>query len=392
MARVTTEKMVAGGDCIAKIDGKTVFIPHAVPGETLEIEITSSKRDYDTAKIVAVIAASAHRVQPACSYYGVCGGCNMMHIDARFQRTMRTSILADCFVRAGVAAQTIRVLHGNDLGYRARFSLHDGGLSGKNSNTIVPVERCVCATDEVNAWLAATPHAKRQHGTLHVFGDSRVMPRADCADKTTARVVAAADGDEQVSCVNSDAASVTIQLCGKKIAFDVRGFFQSNMDMLEKSLGVICGNFHGKNVLDMYAGCGTFSCFLADAFEHVTLVERNKDALVFASLNMRGKNYTSYGISGNAWAARFSAERAFDVAVVDPPRSGMEKTVRDFLCASNIPHIVSVSCNPSTHARDVAALVNSGYTLVSLFLLDFYPNTSHIESVAILKKISFTDV
>jgi len=99
---VKAEKLVFGGDCIAHVNGKAVFIPYAVPGETLDIEIISSKRDYDKAKIVSVRAPSPHRRPPACAYYGLCGGCNMMHIDDAYQRSLRKSVLADCFSRAGI--------------------------------------------------------------------------------------------------------------------------------------------------------------------------------------------------------------------------------------------------------------------------------------------------
>ena len=135
----------------------------------------------------------------------------------------------------------------------------------------------------------------------------------------------------------------------------------------------------------MYAGCGTFSVFLSDIFEKTTLVEHNRDALVFAEQNLSGKNHESIGLSGAKWATA-NRNAYFDAAVIDPPRSGMEKEVLEYLCRSGIPQIRSVSCDPATQARDTAALVQSGYVLKRLYLLDFYPNTSHIESLAVLEK------
>ena len=143
----------------------------------------------------------------------------------------------------------------------------------------------------------------------------------------------------------------------------------------------------GKTVLDMYAGSGTFSVFLADFFERVVLVEHNRDALVFAEENLRGKQHESFGLSGEKWV-QYSAQNTiaqyggFDAVVIDPPRSGMEKEVCKWLCRTHVPQIRSVSCNPSTHARDAAFLVRAGYKLTKLFLLDFYPHTAHIESLA----------
>ena len=178
-----------------------------------------------------------------------------------------------------------------------------------------------------------------------------------------------------------------VEIFGKKIAFDVQGFFQSNLEVLEKTISEITRNMGGRNVLDMYSGCGTFSVFLTDLFDKVCLVEHNRDAIVFAEQNLSGTRHESFGLSGENWI-KYSAQNyitnngEFESVVIDPPRSGMEKEVCKWLCRSKIPQIRSVSCNPSTHARDAAFLVKSGYTLSKLFLLDFYPHTAHIESLA----------
>ncbi len=132
--------------------------------------------------------------------------------------------------------------------------------------------------------------------------------------------------------------------------------------------------------------------FLADLFENVVLVEHNRDALVFAEQNLAGKKHESFGLSGETWTkyhAQTFVERngAFDAVVVDPPRSGMEKSVRKWLSESGIPSIRSLSCDIATQARDVKFLVrNGGYKLKELYLLDFYPQTGHIESLAVLEK------
>ncbi|MDE7383103.1 MAG: methyltransferase, partial [Treponemataceae bacterium] len=155
--------------------------------------------------------------------------------------------------------------------------------------------------------------------------------------------------------------------------------------LLELAITEICRDLHGKNALDIYAGCGTFSVFLSALFENIVLVEHNRDALVFAEHNLIGKKHESFGLTGAKWA-RLSHNEQFDAAVIDPPRSGMEKEMVDFLCNSNIPDIRCLSCDAATQARDVSRLVKAGYNIEKAFLLDFYPNTSHIESLVVLKK------
>ena len=406
---VTAEKLTFGGDCIARVNGKAVFIPYAIPGETLDIEIISSKRDYDKARIVSVCAPSPHRRIPECPYYGICGGCNMMHIDDAYQLSLRKSVLADCFSRAGIDIPEIDVIAGKSEGYRARFLLHDGGLVARDGKSVVPVTRCAVATDEVNAWFSETAFENRPHGLIRIFGDKKVVGSAEANGKKIVSVQCSKSEstEEAVKTAaqnvhgkkikmppkrfagtrSSPDTAVKIAIGGKEIGFDVRGFFQSNTDVLERAIEKVCTSLSGKNALDLYAGCGTFSVFLADTFEHVTLVEHNRDALVFAEQNMAGKNHASFGVSGAAWVRDFAKTAPlFDAAVADPPRSGMEKEVCEWLCKSGIPYIRSLSCDPVTHARDAAKLIRSGYRLASLSLLDFYPNTCHIESLAIFEK------
>lgn len=399
---IITDKIVFGGDCIGKNDGKTIFVPYAVPGEKLEVEVTASKRDYDTARIVHILGPSPHRIEPVCPYYGLCGGCNMMHIEPAYQRELRAQVLSDCFRRCGVAVPETGVISGPDTGYRCRFQLNDGGLTGKNSSTIIPVTSCPVADAEINGWLSEMKPSLRPSGRVHLFGADCVvsaggkngekiavsLPETDSAPVRTGggrktvknRVVKHFAGT-----ILSQEDIVTVSLLGKNISFDVRGFFQSNMTVLESAIRALCRGMGGANVLDMYSGCGTFSVFLADLFDSVTLVEHNRDALVFAEQNMAGKKHASFGISGEKWVQQFAPSQPhFDAVVVDPPRSGMENAVCGWLCESGIPVIRSLSCDPATHARDISRLVSAGYRLESLTLLDFYPNTCHIESLASL--------
>ena len=403
--QIVAEKMVFGGNCLAKVNGKNVFVPYAVPGETLEIEVTKSFRDYDLARITRIIKASPHRVQPFCPLYEKCGGCNMQHISAEYQRTLRANMLKDSFAREGLTVPDVQIISGSEKSYRARIQLTSGGFNEKESNAVVPLASCPVATDCINSYLAAVPQDKRPLGRVHIFGDSRVqnasvfehlilaeekkslkLGQQDMSEKLKKRVkhyvkprFAGTIADEANTC--------QITLAGKTIQFDARGFFQSNLDVLEKTIATLTTNLGGKNALDMYAGAGVFSVFLSDLFEKVTLVEHNRDALVQAEINLAGKKHESYGVSGAKWvrenaAQILSGEGNFDAVIIDPPRSGMEKEVRDWLCANKVGQIRSVSCDPATHARDAAALVKSGYSLAKLYLLDFYPQTSHIESLA----------
>lgn len=401
---VKIEKIVAGGDCLAKINGKNVFIPYTIPGETVEVEITKTFRDYDFAKVVRIIEKSPHRVEPFCPLYGKCGGCNMQHISSDYQIELRKSILKDSFVREGLEVPEIEVVSGSERNYRSRIQLTDGGFNEKDSNSIVNLDFCPVATPEINEYLKSVPQNQRPRGRVHIFGDKRVLNEnhllvADENRSGQKEIEIRGVGQKKKSKVKAKKNTYfkgtlqnqnnvcSLNILGKKIDFDVQGFFQSNLEVLEKSVEKVTTNMGGKNVLDMYSGCGTFSVFLSDIFEKTTLVEHNRDAIVFAETNLVGTKHESYGQSGEKWVLQ-NAEKIledngrFDAVVIDPPRSGMEKEVCKWLCKNKTWQIRSVSCNPSTHARDAAFLVKSGYNIKKLYLLDFYPQTSHIESLA----------
>lgn len=404
---IITDKTVFGGNSIGKIDGKTVFIPYTMPGETLEINITDSKRDYDNAEIAKIVTPSPHRVEPKCKYYGKCGGCNMMHIDYEYQKQLRVQMLEDIFAQSGIDIKDkVEVIAGPEYNYRARFQLNNGGLCEKNSNNVVQIDRCECAEEVINSFLT-TKDDSAMKGRLHLFGSDYVEKTGAGQEKLSITIpenkekvdksrlsgnkskkLKLKDNHYFAGTVASPENSITVSIGGKQLSFDVRGFFQSNLFVFEKVTKLICDTLvPGQNILDMYAGCGSISAFLADKFENVILVEHNRDAIVYAEQNMQGKKHVSYGLSGANWAktcAQYCGK--FDACVVDPPRSGMEKEVCDYLCKSNIPQIRSLSCDPATHARDLARLIKAGYSLNQVYLLDFYPHTSHIESLAILSK------
>ena len=400
--KIIAEKIVFGGNSLTKIDGKNVFVPFAIPGETLEVQITKNFRDYDIAEITSIINPSNHRIEPPCKYYQKCGGCNMLHIDYDFQKKLRTQILSDLFFQQGIDLKNqIEIISGPSSNYRCRFQLNDGGLSERASNNIIPIENCFCAEKMINDYLQNTPFEKRPKGRIPLFASDfsekkEVMIYQEIQKNQEKNSSYIKNGKKKkikknvhfAGTVYSPENGVTVTLNNKKISFDVRGFFQSNLFVFEKVLNLILQNLDGgKNILDMYAGCGSISAFLSDLYENVVLVEHNRDALVYAEQNLFEKKHTSFGMSGAMWIKNCASScLPFDACVIDPPRSGMEKEVCDYLCSSNIKKIISLSCDPSTHARDCKKLIEAGYKIEKIYLLDFYPNTSHIESLVIFQK------
>src|SRR5574344_1286749 len=393
---VKTENFLYDGNTIAKINGKTVLIPYSMPNETLTIKIVETKKDYDIAKIITIEEPSANRVSPKCKYYTKCGGCNMMHINQDYQRELKKNILIDLFAQNNIDAKNlIETLCDKDTNYRSRFQFTDGGLSEKATNNIIKIDECLCAEPIINDYLKSNSQLF-PNGRIHLFGSEKIIGTDKVIICNNEKTTPSVKNNHEIKNYKSkhyfsgtilnDNSIVEIELLNKKISFDVRGFFHSNLSVFEKVLKLILNSLpEGKNVLDMYAGCGSISTFLSDKYENVTLVEHNRDALVFAETNMSGKKHTSYGMSGASWCKNCASSCGkFDAIVIDPPRSGIEKEVINYLTTIKSPYIRYLSCNPSTQARDIKKLISNGYKLEKLYLLDFYPNTSHIESLAIL--------
>ncbi len=419
---ITTEKMVLGGDCIAKNEGKTIFLPYSLPEEKINAEIVEEKRDYSIAKIKEILQASPYRVKAPCPLYEKCGGCNMLHISNEYQRELKKIMMRDAFLREGIELniEDITCVSGSPLHYRSRFQFHNGGLMERQTNNIIPLTNCPMANPLINKYLEEVPFEDRPQGRCQIFASEKITSIPQGFDK----IIIAKNTESQRSQKEKNSREkknpqytpngrklpkqkkikaqfagtfsnqediCTLELNGEKITFDVQGFFQSNLELLEKTIPLITEDIGGKNVLDMYSGCGTFSVFLKHKFENICLVEHNRGAIVYAEQNLNGFPHESYGLSGQVWT-QYHAENhikehgPFDAAIVDPPRSGMEKAVCQWLCSSGIPKIKSLSCDIATHARDAKFLIRSGYKLKKIYLLDFYPGTSHIESLASFEK------
>lgn len=380
--KILSEKIIFGGQCIGKKeDGKIIFINNALPNEELLVKIIEDKKDFAVAEVDEVLTPSPHRVIPFCKYYGKCGGCNLQHASEEYQKELRINILMDAFQRSGFvknklgALPTIDYIGGNNKNYRNRFQFSKGGLKKKSSKDVVKIDECAIANKLIQNFIKNQLKNYPNTPRLQIFaselcnGNKKLFSTDFSTDNTDV---------------------VTVSLCGKDISFNVKGFFQSNLEVLEKILPILTKDLSGKNLLDMYAGVGTLSSFCCNKFENVTLVEHNKHALEFAknNLQMENKSLTTYAMDGFTWTKLIEKRKIpkidYDAVIIDPPRTGMEKQVLNYLINNKVPIIRSVSCDPVTHARDIAALVKVGYKLEKLYLLDFYPNTSHVESMAFL--------
>jgi hypothetical protein len=366
---VESEKYVFQGVSLAKLNGKVVFIPFSLPDEKLKIEIVNEKKNYINARVVEVLEPSPARITPRCQYFYLCGGCNMQMAKDEMQRFLRCESVKDTFFKFHIEAP-IEVVFDKDWEYRARFQfhIHEKKLSflGEKSSSFVPITDCPVACKEIRAYLKTSLifDDVKEGDRIHVFA---------CNGKVFSDLQ-----DENVS----------LNILNKHFSFSPKAFFQSNLGMLEKLITILDKNImRGERLLDFYSGVGTFSSFFVDKFEELHLVEHNKASLEMAKINLGqsdARKQFFHAISSENWAFLKEAKLFFDVAIVDPPRQGIDKRSMDWFCKKHVRKLFYVSCDPVTFSRDAFVLITQGgYRLEKYYLLDFYPQTHHIESLGI---------
>ncbi|GMO65089.1 MAG: RsmD family RNA methyltransferase [Treponemataceae bacterium] len=384
--KLRVEKIVAGGNGFSHFGGKAVFIPDALPDETIEAETVSEKKDFINAKLTAVLEASAHRVAPLCKLYGECGGCNLQNADYEYQLELKRTIIRDVFARAGIPLSALSpipptedfapiVTHKSPpWEYRSRIQLHRTaknkyGFKSRNEKFVVPVDDCPIAVAAIRAALQKQQFDSTENmQRFTVFSSGSHVFCEDNSGKTS---------------------EYRIPILNNEVYFDIRGFFQSNMHLLEEMLPLVTENITGNTLLDLYCGSGVFALF--SCLHHpekglhaknITLVEQDKISLACAQknfLSLAGNTPPNlFALSCKDWVKTF-AKASFDSVIVDPPRSGLEPEVSDWLCKHKAHRICYVSCNPVTLARDSVKLLQAGYTVRAFHFFDFYPQTSHIE-------------
>lgn len=374
---LTIQRLVSGGDGLGFLDGLAVFVPLSAPGDVLSVRMREVRRDYAKAEILELIEASPQRVVPACPLYGECGGCNLMHISYEAQAAARLDIFLEAFRRAGVYLPAeVGIAVSQPFGYRNRAQFHHGsdgtvGYARRNSNAIIPIRDCPILVQCLREWLGTMEQNSQSPG-------SAGLARSSSPGLADNNRFVAFGAQDRVWMEGRDS-EVQVEVGGKTFLFNIKGFFQSNLAMLEQLVATVCSGMSGAKAADLYAGIGLFGAFLKDSFDRVVCVEQDIQAAGYACRNVgRDADFAASGME--QWTASAQAKAPYGYVVVDPPRSGLAPVVRTWLGRSKPPVIGYVSCDPVSLARDASVLVSSGYHIEQVRIFDFYPQTGHVES------------
>jgi 23S rRNA (uracil1939-C5)-methyltransferase len=373
LVEVTIEKVVAGGEGLARHAGKVVFVPLALPGERVIVKIVQSKRDFARSELVRVITAHPERVAPACPHYQSCGGCDLQQASYPLQMVIKQAIVAEAWQRLAH-----RSLPATDFfatapwRYRTRMQLHQAvgqaGFMGRDGRSIIPVPQCQTVAEPLVAQLRLTqPAAVSEAGSVRQNFVLTDQGLTSDPTQTEARITVA----------------------GQTLYFDPQGFFQSNLEGLAiltawllRHLPPIVGK--ASHLLDLYGGVGTFSVLLKPVWESTSIVENDARLLALARQNLADRRAEFFAGSVEAWLSTRPRPAKYWV-LVDPPREGLSADLRRWLIRQKPHCLVYIACNPVTQARDLAELLDGGYQVAQSAIFDFYPQTAHIETAVILQ-------
>jgi len=420
---------------ITRLDGKTIFVEGALPGEKVEYVSVRKKPTFEVARLERILKASPSRVTPRCPHFGVCGGCSMQHLDPDAQVAAKQRVLESNLWHLGrlKAEQLYAPIYGAPWGYRLRARLSarnvpkkGGVLIGfheRKSSYVADMRQCEILPPHVSALLLPLREL------VSALSISRAMPQIEVAvgETVTALVLRIleplSEADEALLRVFADRHGVAFYLQTKGPAtayrfypldgpqlsyrlpdYDVEHFFSPteftqvnhaiNRVLVRRALALLDPQ-SGERIADMFCGLGNFTLPMARSGAAVVGIEGSAELVRRAE-----ENAAANGLHGrvdylvaNLFAATtesLAALGTFDKMLIDPPREGAVELVNAIgeNSGSGPRRIVYVSCNPATLARDAAILVtHKGYRLRGAGVVNMFPNTSHVESMALFEKL-----
>jgi tRNA/tmRNA/rRNA uracil-C5-methylase (TrmA/RlmC/RlmD family) len=399
-----------GGEAVGRLpDGKACFVPYAIPGERVVIDVIEERRRWARGRLVEVVDASADRVDAPCPYFGQdddgtprCGGCALQHVAPERQAIMKQRVVREQLERIGglVDPPVAETVTPAPFGYRttARFAVDDDGRLGfrrLRSNEVIPVDTCILLTSETQG--------VRDEARDGWAGVEEVTVRA--GDRGRVLVVAPGPGavpplpagDADVALLSAGGAAAPLRGTGvvrmRAAGLDYRvsptSFFQAGQPGAEALIQLVreaAAVRPGESALDLYAGVGLFAKALAADGATVTAIETHPGAVADAEVNLAGLPAQVLREPVDAAVTRLVAEgRWHDVVVLDPPRAGAGPALAAALPQLEARAVIYVSCDPAALARDARALIDAGMVLERATPVDQFAQTAAIETVAVFR-------
>ena len=386
--RITINGLAKEGDGVGRFpDGRAIFVRGALLGEKVDVVTTEEKTKFLRGNTVAVLEPHEHRVKPFCSHIqDGCGGCNLQHADGELQKQIKLRITQEAFERIG-KFDSVPINYGGciePVGYRTtvRCSVHDGkaGMRGFRSHDHISLSSCGIAHERVEEIM-----------TKSYFGDNEeVVIRTSILTGKSLAIVSTSDKTvetlKDVQVISFDqlrkgkSANIVEQVCGKEWRVSAESFFQASPQGSELLVRTV-NEFIQKNVpasasmIDLYSGVGIFAGTIGSGRE-VTAIEQNISAAKDSIYNL--------GNAVNHVCSRVEQWEilSHDFVIANPSRSGMSKRVPNIIERTGAAFVVLISCDAAAAARDARRMVDRGFQLDEIAVLDLFPQTSHVEVIS----------
>ncbi len=432
---LTVEDVNNLGNGIAHLNGKTVFIPRGVDGDRLSVKLIKITENYIIGRIESILSPSPHRQEPDCQAARRCGGCVFRHITYAHELELKQSYVKTAFRKAGLSVTVAPTLSGQPSGYRnkVQYPIGDGisiGFYAPRSHQIVPCIDCdlqdraftpiiaeirqYLTKKKIGVYNEETHRGLLRHIYLRrgkVSGEIMVCLVTSAAyfpeGQDFARYIQSKFpevtsviqnvnpartnvilGDRCITLAGSD--SLTDTLCGLRFRLSPLSFYQINHDMAEvlyRKATELADLRPGDQVADLFCGAGTIGLSVAAMHPDIRLtgIEIIPEAVENAKENARLNGISNaHFICGNANAPELMS---CDVIFLDPPRKGCEAALIEKIASIAPRKVVYISCNPDTLARDAARFVALGYTPSTIYPVDLFPRTGHVECVVLMSRI-----
>jgi 23S rRNA (uracil1939-C5)-methyltransferase len=404
---IRIDRLVYGGDGFGRLpDGRAVFVPFSLPGETVRLKLVEEKARYAKATLVEVLEPSPKRISARCSHFSQCGGCHYQHMNYADQLNVKKAILMEQLERIGgfVDIPPIEIVSAaNPWNYRNHVQFHltrEGklGFQKAHSNQTFSIRECHLPEPPINqVWpqieIEPIPGLERISIRLGTNEDlllilESINDRAlDFSIESPAVSVVQKGPSGSLVLAGSD--HLFMKVLGKQYRVSSGSFFQVNTLQASEMVKHIMANLalnETMTVVDVYCGVGLFSAFLALKVKHLVGIELSTEACEDFTINLEEYEQVSL-YEAPADDVLNSIHFNPDVIVMDPPREGLGIYTVDGIVSQDASNLVYISCDPATLARDAKRITSSGYKLMKLALFDMFPQTFHIESICYWEKV-----
>ena len=416
---VKLDKLTYGGNAMGRLaDGRAVFVPFGLPGERVRIRLVQEKKNFARGELLEVLEPSPQRISAKCKHFfspihdiegvgegpgeGFCGGCHYQNLPYEAQLEAKTEILRDQLQRIGkIDNPSVKPMVGcpNPWNYRNHVQFHltdEGklGYVGANRDTIIPITECHLPNETIDSiWpqLEFEADSPIDRISLRTGRDDDLMLVLESNELEAPELeleagISVVHLTEEDALVMAGEDHILMQVLEREFYVSAGSFFQVNTVMAEKMVAYLLGKLPlpAKTILDVYCGVGLFSAFLAQKCERLIGIESSPSACEDFTVNLDEFDHVElYEGTAEDVIPHLEAEQA--IALVDPPRAGLDKVALDGIRELAPPVIAYVSCDPSTLARDAARLIAGGYRLVDVTPFDMFPQTYHIESISLFE-------